>query len=495
MEIKRCYETIIGASVGENQLVDFYDTTRTASGLTVVRENGVEFRYSGTSTASSYVDAGAFTGDDDFLKHFTVGHRYILYSASTDNKLYCVINNPYTDLSASQFGGRKIVIYTPTALPTYLYVRIACGNGEAVSGRGAVNVIDLTQKLGTTIADYIYSLESATAGSGIAKLREWGFLCGYQAFNAGSIESVEVTGKVVRGFNQWNEEWEVGGYADATGSPWNTSDRIRSKTADYIAVIPNMDYYFRSTSPFDVYWYDANKAYIGHNAYTGNTVHTSPNNALYMRFATYANYGATYNHDICINLSSDRNGEYEPYTSQTYDYGDDVLNGIFKLDANNNLYADGDRKTADGTIARKYGIVDLGTQTWTKTVDGVFTTTGLVGQVKEPAVYNDNPNLVCSKYLSASYVELRSDAKDKTVTVIWSASGLHGQVWVRDSAYTDASTFATAMSGTYLVYPLATPTTEQGDPFPSPQIVYPDGTEEYITENGVPVGHETRYEL
>ena len=44
-----------------------------------------------------------------------------------------------------------------------------------------------------------------------------------------------------------------------------------------------------------------------------------------------------------------------------------------------------------------------------------------------------------------------------------------------------------------VVYELATPTTEQGDPFPSPQVCYPDGTEEYITSNGVPVGHSTEY--
>lgn len=131
-------------------------------------------------------------------------------------------------------------------------------------------------------------------------------------------------------------------------------------------------------------------------------------------------YGPTYNHDICINLSNPyRNGEYEAYVSQSYDYGSDVLNGIFKLDANNNLYADGDRKTSDGTITRYYG--------------------------------------------TRAY-----------------QSG--------DESLADAIT-----DGTTTVYKLTTPTTEQGDPFPSPQVCYPDGTEEYVTSNGVPVGHETEY--
>lgn len=68
-------------------------------------------------------------------------------------------------------------------------------------------------------------------------------------------------------------------------------------------------------------------------------------------------------------------------------------------------------------------------------------------------------------------------------------------IYIHDESYTDANTFKNAMNGQQLVYELQTPTTEQGDPFPSPQIVYPDGTEEYVTSNGVPVGHETRYEL
>ena len=123
--------------------------------------------------------------------------------------------------------------------------------------------------------------------------------------------------------------------------------------------------------------------------------------------------------DICINLSSSRNGEYEPYKSTSHDLGSDVLRGIFKLDANNNLYADGDRKEADGTITRYYG--------------------------------------------TRAYQE-------------------------GDESLADAIT-----DGTTTVYKLSKPTTEQGDPFPSPQVCYPDGTEEFVTENGVPVGHNTKY--
>ena len=67
--------------------------------------------------------------------------------------------------------------------------------------------------------------------------------------------------------------------------------------------------------------------------------------------------------------------------------------------------------------------------------------------------------------------------------------------------YADADAFKTAMNGVYLVYELATPTTENATPFTSPQSVSREGTEQYIDgkvasgtrDVAVPVGHETEY--
>lgn len=66
---------------------------------------------------------------------------------------------------------------------------------------------------------------------------------------------------------------------------------------------------------------------------------------------------------------------------------------------------------------------------------------------------------------------------------------------IRDTDYANASTFKAAMSGVYLVYELATPTTETADPFTDPQIVDDWGTEEYVDTRDVPmpVGHDTLY--
>ena len=69
----------------------------------------------------------------------------------------------------------------------------------------------------------------------------------------------------------------------------------------------------------------------------------------------------------------------------------------------------------------------------------------------------------------------------------------NGRVFVNDFSYTDAATFKAAMSGVYLVYELAEPTTEEAEPYTSPQIVDDWGTEEFVTTSIVPVGHNTSY--
>ena len=59
------------------------------------------------------------------------------------------------------------------------------------------------------------------------------------------------------------------------------------------------------------------------------------------------------------------------------------------------------------------------------------------------------------------------------------------------------------MSGVYLVYELATPTTETADPFVKLQYLNPNGTEEYVDAGttastpardvGIPVGGDRKY--
>ena len=359
-----------------------------------------------------------------------------------------------------------------------------------------VKLFDLTAMFGSTIADYVYGLETATAGAGVDWLKSHFpriFNAGYVPYNAGELVSVQASAHKMTGFNQWDEEWEVG--AISGGQPAiGYTNCIRSK--NFCKCFPNTKYYLKCGDYTNNYyaalhWYDADKKFIS-VIYTAAFETTSPANARYFKMSTNAStylYGNVYNNDICINISSSRNGEYEPYEEHSYPLDDSLeLRGIPKLDADNNLVYDGDVYESTGNVARKYGIVDLGTLTWTY----YASYSSMVAPVNGKYPYSDSyfRGLLCDKYPVSNYWWTSGDKPDKTIS-----NGANTNICVKDSAYTDAATFETAMSGVYLVYELATPTTEEADPYTVPQIVDPDGTEEYVSTSIVPVGHESRYPL
>lgn len=357
-------DTLVGVSVAENQLITITSGTTTVNGITFTKSEDGTISASGTAT-------GGFAFTQFINVPLIANHAYLLTGCPSEGgagnyALYA--NNTNPQLFDTGSGSLK---KQPSDTIGKFYVIVY--EGVTVNITFRPQLINLTQKYGSSIADYLYNLETATAGAGIAKLREWGFLTEeYIPYNEGSLESVETTAHVMR---------------------------------------------------------DADENIIGN-----------------------------------------------------YDLGTDTLRGLFKLDSNNNLYADGDTKTSDGTVTRRYGVVDFGTLNWT------YWQAQSLFYVEIPTKAQGTNNFITSKYptlQSGGYGELT----DKQIV----GSQTNSYIYVKDSSYTDAATFTAAMSGVYLVYELATPTTEQSTPFTSPQICDPDGTEEYVTSNGVPVGHETKY--
>ena len=361
-----------------------------------------------------------------------------------------------------------------------------------------LSIIDLTQMFGTAVADHIYTIEQATPGAGVALFRSM-FPKPYYAYNAGTLLSVNTSAHEMVGFNQWDEEWELGAYNESTGQPESSLSHIRSK--NYIRIDPSLTYYLNfpfslGSSGLRVVAYDADKNITKVFKKWSATLSPSdiPSSTAYMRWSTNTGQtNITYNHDICINIyNASKNGTYEPYKAFTYPLDSSLtLRGIPKLDANNKLYYDGDTYESDGTVTRRYGIVDLGTLAWVYNAsDGQR----FVVSLSDAAGIQGNPNLLCAKYVTKTAY----NTNDKSLYI---SSGKNLSVW--DSSYTDAATFKTAMSGVYLVYELATPTTESAEPYQNPQIVDPYGTEEYVDaaesastptrDVAIPVGHDTFY--
>lgn len=364
-----------------------------------------------------------------------------------------------------------------------------------------VNLFDLTLTLGSTIADYIYSLEQANAGAGVAWFRKY-FPKLFYGYSAPTMLSVKTSAHKMVGFNQWDEEWELGYYNVDTGVSSASNSQIRCKNK--IKVVPNTTYYIKAPNTLWILEYDADDIYL--NKYTSkmNQVFTTSANTQYIRFYTLSSYGTTYKHDICINLHWDgeRDGEYEPYEAHTYALDDVELRGILKLDANNNLHADGDRYLPDGTVERRYTEHSVVANNLTNNGgDDVNSVYRAFYHCPDRAY---TTNVVCDRFTQGSAetpfaIGVRTNGDGIEFRIPYSAIGVSSSD--TDNAKLTAAKAWFTNNVTKLVYELETPTTESADPYQQAQIVDDFGTEEFVDaaveanerDVAIPVGNETVY--
>lgn len=370
----REYDTVVGGTVALNQLVVNNKKSYTNS-ETDTRTTPEIYLRSTNQVSGSYV--------------FLIGTT----SITQNGNFARIVTSPSSFKQVSFWhngSARNFFMWTGTDVDVvkdhkYLFSVDFTGiDPTTIGGFSTDNLmfIDLTQMFGSTIADYIYSLEQGTAGAGVAWFRQF-FPEDYYEYNAGELKSVSgVSAHVMR---------------------------------------------------------DAEDNIIG-------------------------------NYPLDDSLT---------------------LRGIPKLDANNQLYYDGDTYEADGTVTRKYGVVTINgtTGTWLKSssypggyyIQGWAKYFSLVG----------SPNHVQDKMETVTSL---SDYSAKTNIVLFDNSL---NVKVDNSLYPTVDDFKTYLNANpiVMVYELITATTETADPFTNPQVVDPDGTEEYVTDSIVPVGHDTRYRV
>lgn len=367
-------------------------------------------------------------------------------------------------------------------------------------------IIDLTAMFGSTIADYIYNLEQANAGAGVAWFRKY-FNKPYYPYTAiGGFTSVKTSGKKVVGFNQWDEVVELGWITHTTGKNSASSDCLRSK--NYIKVLPETVYYIKSPTNITFRYYDANKNFIGIKDYNGiedgyDITRKMPSNAAYLRFVIYQDYGTTYKNDVCINFHYDgeRDGEYEPYKSETYPNDNIELIGIPHIDKSGNLYFDGNRYLPSGEVEEKWTKVDNIT-TYTQTpyanrkgdLVAVIATGGK--KVSNVNVANFS-NSIGAKIVSGDVQYLSSF---DNVALAQTSNGYITLCVKGITTISDLTSWLVAHPIS-VVYEKESPTTSQATSYPETQQVDNWGTEQYLPPESdtrpceVPVGHDTDYLL
>lgn len=458
------YDKLVGISYVKNQLVPKTESTGTVNGVTFTNNNDGSWTLTGTPSNANVFKNLNYTVN---VKKFISGHKYYIDGRnSTNNKNIGMMLASNTDDTIPALGVEKVVNWVAEESVTASWCRLqvlGLQNTDIGTVKMVPQIIDLTLMFGTSIADKIYTMEQATAGSGLAWIRQYGFLDGtYEDFNVGTIESSAPTYRKVVGFNQWDEECEVGVW-NSSGVKAYSANAFRSK--NYIPVFPNTEYYVKRSSRYTnglvFREYDFDKNFIGTVVVINANEFTTPANCGYITFCTNASdFITTYNHDICINISGDKNGTYEPYKEVTYPLGGDELRGVPKL-VGDDLVADGDVKTSDGVVVRKKLLVDLGSLTYTyDSTNQRFLSSEISGMA---SIGTRTMRIVCPKYIS---IVNQAFSVDWDMAIYNSAKNLY----IHNHAYTDPATFKTAMSGVYALVDLATPTTSVSTPFTSPQV-------------------------
>lgn len=496
-------DQVVGGTLAVNQLFNFatkVPATGTVNGVTFTKGDGI-LTVAGTATADAYRSS---------THQVIAGHKYFNKScpqggsASTYMAYMTGLGIPFNATSQDTGNG---VIVSPSSSGNSTYVYAVVKNGTTVNNLVfRPQITDLTQMFGSTIADYAYNLEQSTAGSGVAWLKQYypSIFNSYLPYNTGELMSVEASAHVMRGFNQFNLEDFAATYPSycsmvdddemsvtTNGSLYSTGVSVNIVKPIHItyeikcgtATNVNMRCVFEDGTYTSISG-SSSTSWVKKDLDISEAFTNSHGNIVSVRF-NWSSGGTFSIRNVCINVSApEKSGTYERYVENVYPLDSGlVLRGIPKI-SNGVPYYDGDEYKSDGSVTRKYGVVDLGTLTWTNYKSGGFNAVLPISAKSGGSI--TPPNAIASKPYAWQGVSVT--LTDGMATI----SG--GAVYIVDANFTtDATAFKQAMSGVYLIYELATPTTETADPYVKVQECYKDGTEEFVADNVVPVGHKTEY--
>ena len=341
---------------------------------------------------------------------------------------------------------------------------IAVSNGSAISINDGTedNVFDLTQMFGSTIADYIYSLEQSSAGSGVAYFKKL-FPKPFYQYNSGALLSVQTSAHKMVGFNAYNPT--TGTAKVVGGNQYQITGAYTALSLDGTTITPDSNGKFTPSA-------------------NGTLTVTGGNSTT-----------------TCVHLvwDGERDGEYEPYEEHTYALDDVELRGILKLDASNNLYYDGDIYAPDGAVTRKFGFITFdGSSDEQWGLQGV-NDYGIANFYISFPHYGYSNYSVCNRF----FPQTSSIANTETEGYFLHYNGSYCYIRIASSKASTVDAFRTwlASNNIQITYRLNTDTTETADPYQETQICNDFGTEEFVDaaveanerDVAIPVGHETFY--
>ena len=391
-------DKIVGDTVAWNQLA-IAPPARTIQSITFTRDTDkTTVTMNGTATATVYQQ---FSESPKSI----VGHVYLVDVSKALPSVQI-----YNDSGGVDTGNGKRFTVGKAIAEKWFFIRIE--NGTTIDNVSIKpNIFDLTQMFGSTIADYIYSLEQSQAGAGVAWFKKL-FPLDYYPYDEGTLLNVNPAGIKTVGFNAYDK---------ATGKAELIGGNQYQITGTYTSL---------SYSTGEVLTPDSTGCFTPTK--TGELTVT----------------GGEENTCVHLTWSGYRNGDYEDYWTRTRDIN---IQPYFPdgLKRAGTVY---DEISKDKAIKR-IGVVDLGTLTWSNYKTGGFRTGTITNAVSSTT---ETSGAICAKY----------NRRSSEVTLSSGEFCIAGRaIYIVDSSFTtDAAAFKAAMSGVMLYYELAEPVETQIDP-------------------------------
>lgn len=426
-----------GNTIVYNQLSNITTFAETTVNDVVYKVVDSVITMSGTSSGAIYNSLGTVKLIANH-KYLFAGYHMMLF-LNNSNALGQDVQNDY-------------IISTCNTTGTYNY-QLDIRNNVSVNKSQRLFVIDLTQWFNGDIPQDL--LDNPSHWS-------W-YYNGSLDYNVGELRNCAGRYLVCGGRNVWDEEWKNGYYDTSTGVYVYQSTTICSK--NNILVVPSKQYFVHFTGNatyINIQEMDVSGNFLRNRQPSKDSVYTPSSDARQISFFLPSAYGDTYNNDITISLyytTGDGYNEHYAYESpKVYDTGTETLRRIPVANGDDIF----DSKLPSGAITRRIGIIDLGTLGFTLRSGKTNTFQVTLSDILPTPNDNTIPNwcMVSKIYGFNTTNNVLSDNYNNVIAI-----NTNKLLLVRNTSYSDATTFTTAMSGVYLIYELATPTTEQGTAF------------------------------
>lgn len=481
---------VAGNSFAYNQLCSNVTASQTINGVTFTNNGDGSYTVNGTASANTYKSV---------QPPMTVlaNHKYLIKGAPSGSnyETYALVD---TYSGTGGYVGEDGKIITPSSDKVFqlgIYVK----EGVTVNNKVfRANIFDLT----------LMGLDSvSTVDEARSELLKRGIdIDQYNPYSEGEIRNTTASGVKVRNYNLLNinrtqgtlngadytkgnkQNFEEGKYYNGltnndyvlknsvTDIKWEgTQITFTNGVSSYglgfpVRVIPGQSYSLEITpvlNPTNGYrtvsWYDENGYFIKYDerTQTQQNPFIAPERAYWgvvLLFGSDNNVTCSYK-DICFHLSTLRTG-YAPYKEpKAISFASTELLGAGEAHDTIEV-VEGDKiagiQRYNLVHVKRVGTVDLGTLAWDyRPTPKWFSSDSMMNRIKIHTNYSKIPNLVCSKYKVCSpYTIEQVESTDKAVAI----GGNGYSVIIKDSSYTDATAFKTAMNGVILNYELATPT-------------------------------------